>query len=251
MGIVDMVEMMGPTKLGMVQLVEILRALQIAMLVLVAETCQEMVVTTCQAAMGMLVAMQASANVPHGGQVGYGGYGGGCSNQFVLVVVLVVAPQVHAELANEQEPALSQQEPEHLHHVVHHPTTLAVGAKAVCKVDYDRRKRIAPNHTCTHMLNFALRCKPVEPKQLKEIEAIVNKQIEDQLNVFGKEVALSDAHRINGLRAVFGENYPDLFRVVAIGRKVQDLLADPENQEWLSISTEVCGGSAEDHCCYN
>lgn len=29
-----------------------------------------------------------------------------------------------------------------------------VGAE---QVDYDRRTLIAPNHTCTHMLNFALR----------------------------------------------------------------------------------------------
>ncbi|CAI0416243.1 unnamed protein product [Linum tenue] len=52
----------------------------------------------------------------------------------------------------------------------------SVGEKVVCKVDYERRKIIAPNHTCTHMLNFALR-----------------------------EVSLADAKQINGLRAVFGE----------------------------------------------
>ncbi|CAN1255168.1 Alanine--tRNA ligase, partial [Linum perenne] len=33
----------------------------------------------------------------------------------------------------------------------------SVGDKVICKVDYERRKLIAPNHTCTHMLNFALR----------------------------------------------------------------------------------------------
>ncbi|KAK1401656.1 hypothetical protein POM88_001261 [Heracleum sosnowskyi] len=33
----------------------------------------------------------------------------------------------------------------------------SVGDKVNCKVDYVRRKLIAPNHTCTHMLNFALR----------------------------------------------------------------------------------------------
>ncbi|XBI37365.1 hypothetical protein VPH35_122701 [Triticum aestivum] len=37
--------------------------------------------------------------------------------------------------------------------------------------------------------------------------------------------------------------YPDPVRVVSIGRKVEDLLANPESKEWLSISTELCGGT--------
>ncbi|TYK10997.1 alanine--tRNA ligase-like [Cucumis melo var. makuwa] len=97
-------------------------------------------------------------------------------------------------------------------------------------VDYERRTLIAPNHTCTHMLNFALReilgnhvdqkgsivlpeklrfdfshRKPVDPDDLRKIESIVNKQIEDELDVNAKEVTLAEAKRINGLRAVFGE----------------------------------------------
>lgn len=36
--------------------------------------------------------------------------------------------------------------------------------------------------------------------------------------------------------------YPDPVRIVSIGQKVGDLLADPENEEWLSISAELCGG---------
>ncbi|CAL5323547.1 unnamed protein product [Camellia sinensis] len=144
----------------------------------------------------------------------------------------------------------------------------SVGDKVICKVDYDRRKLIAPNHTCTHMLNFALRevlgnhvdqkgsivlpeklrfdfshGKPVKPDELRKIESIVNEQIEAELDVFSKEVTLTDAKLINGLRAVFGEVYPDPVRVVSIGRKVEDLLADPENDEWLSISAELCGGT--------
>ncbi|KAJ4822824.1 hypothetical protein Tsubulata_015826 [Turnera subulata] len=144
----------------------------------------------------------------------------------------------------------------------------SVGDKVVCKVDYVRRKTIAPNHTCTHMLNFALRevlgdhidqkgsivlpeklrfdfshGKPVDPESLRKIEAIVNQQIKDELDVFAKEATLAEAKRITGLRAVFGEVYPDPVRVVSIGRKVEDLLADPENKEWLSISTEFCGGT--------
>lgn len=36
--------------------------------------------------------------------------------------------------------------------------------------------------------------------------------------------------------------YPDPVRIVAIGRKVDELLANPENDEWQSISAELCGG---------
>ncbi|KAJ4974414.1 hypothetical protein NE237_007588 [Protea cynaroides] len=144
----------------------------------------------------------------------------------------------------------------------------SVGDKVLCKVDYERRTLIAPNHTCTHMLNFALRevlgdhvdqkgsivlpeklrfdfshGKPIHPNDLRKIESIVNKQIKDELDIFSKEATLADAKRISGLRAVFGEVYPDPVRVVAIGRKVEALLADPDNKEWLSISAELCGGT--------
>ncbi|WCJ40033.1 Alanine--tRNA ligase [Euphorbia peplus] len=144
----------------------------------------------------------------------------------------------------------------------------SVGDKVVCKVDYDRRKLIAPNHTCTHMLNFALRevlgnhvdqkgsivlpeklrydfshGKPVDPDHLRKIESIVNNQIKAELEVYAKEATLSEAKQINGLRAVFGEVYPDPVRVVSIGQKVEELLADPDNKDWLSISAELCGGT--------
>ncbi|KAA3462500.1 alanine--tRNA ligase-like [Gossypium australe] len=39
--------------------------------------------------------------------------------------------------------------------------------------------------------------------------------------------------------------YPDPISVVAIGRRVEDLLANPENKEWSSISSELCGGTRE------
>ncbi|KAH6830422.1 Alanyl-tRNA synthetase [Perilla frutescens var. hirtella] len=145
---------------------------------------------------------------------------------------------------------------------------LYIGDKVVCKVDYDRRTQIAPNHTCTHILNFALRevlgnhvdqkgsivlpeklrydfshGKPVKPEELRKIESIVNEQIRAELDVFSKETKLADAKRVNGLRAVFGEVYPDPVRVVSVGRKVDDLLANPESEEWLSISAELCGGT--------
>ncbi|XP_021735180.1 alanine--tRNA ligase-like [Chenopodium quinoa] len=145
---------------------------------------------------------------------------------------------------------------------------LSVGDKVTCKVDYNRRQLIAPNHTCTHMLNFALRevlgthvdqkgsivlpeklrydfshGKPVQSEELRKIESIVNEQIKAELDVYAKEAKLTDAKRVNGLRAVFGEIYPDPVRIVSIGKKVEDLLADPEKEEWSQYSAELCGGT--------
>ncbi|EXC33093.1 Alanine--tRNA ligase [Morus notabilis] len=156
----------------------------------------------------------------------------------------------------------------HIGHVPKESSKFSVGDKVICKVDYARRTLIAPNHTCTHMLNFALKevlgnhvdqkgsivlpeklrfdfshGKPVDPNDLRRIESIVNEQIKAELDVYSNEATLADAKRINGLRAVFGEVYPDPVRVVAIGRKVEDLLADPENEKWSSISAELCGGT--------
>ncbi|OIV99583.1 hypothetical protein TanjilG_17393 [Lupinus angustifolius] len=153
-------------------------------------------------------------------------------------------------------------------HIGSNGTGISVGDKVVCQVDYERRKLIAPNHTCTHILNFALRKelgdhvdqkgsivlpeklrfdfshgKPVDAKTLKKIEDIVNDQINAKLDVSAKEASLAEAKRVNGLRAVFGEVYPDPVRIVSIGHKVEDLVADPDNEKWLSISTELCGGT--------
>ncbi|PWA51520.1 alanine--tRNA ligase [Artemisia annua] len=36
--------------------------------------------------------------------------------------------------------------------------------------------------------------------------------------------------------------YPDPVRIVTVGRKVENLLADPENKEWLSILVELYKG---------
>ncbi|XP_057534193.1 alanine--tRNA ligase-like [Amaranthus tricolor] len=144
----------------------------------------------------------------------------------------------------------------------------SVRDKVTCKVDYKRRQLIAPNHTCTHMLNFALRevlgthvdqkgsivlpeklrfdfshGKPVQSEELQKIESIVNEQIKAELDVYAKEATLADAKRVNGLRAVFGEIYPDPVRIVSIGKKVEDLLASPDKEEWSQYSAELCGGT--------
>jgi len=56
-------------------------------------------------------------------------------------------------------------------------------------------------------------------------------------------VSLTVARTINGLRAVFGEVYPDPVRVVSIGAPVTDILKDPSNPKWRSYSVEFCGGT--------
>ncbi|KAE8780576.1 hypothetical protein D1007_46268 [Hordeum vulgare] len=50
--------------------------------------------------------------------------------------------------------------------------------------------------------------------------------------------------KIKSLPARTFVDLPDLVRVVSIGSKVEDLLANPESKEWLSISTELCGAFA-------
>ncbi|RHY92876.1 hypothetical protein DYB35_001529 [Aphanomyces astaci] len=98
--------------------------------------------------------------------------------------------------------------------------TLHVGDVVQVEVDYQRRNKVAPNHTMTHILNFALR------RVLGTISA-----------------PQAHAKRIQGLRAVFGETYPDQVRVVSIGAAIPSMLADPENAAWKQFSVEFCGGT--------
>jgi len=147
-------------------------------------------------------------------------------------------------------------------------TQLKVGDKVTCKVNYDRRGDLAKNHTCTHLLNFALRKavaanvdqkgslvtdrrlrfdfnspKAVPLDQLVNVETIVRKQIRESLPVHTKVVPLADAQRISSLRAVFGETYPDPVRVVTVGPTVDEVIADPLSEKWQDFSIELCGGT--------
>jgi alanyl-tRNA synthetase len=72
---------------------------------------------------------------------------------------------------------------------------------------------------------------------------LVNAKIAKTMVVDAKVVPLELAKAINGVRAVFGERYPDPVRVVSIGATVSDLLAEPSNARWRECSVEFCGGT--------
>ena len=141
---------------------------------------------------------------------------------------------------------------------------IEVGQPATLEVA-SARTHIARNHTATHLLNWALRevlgegveqkgslvdadktrfdfsyDKPLSSEQLAEIERLVNEKIYADLPVTPVLMPLGEARQIPGLRAVFGEKYPDPVRVVLIG-------ATRPDQANRSHSVEFCGGTHLHH----
>ena len=80
-------------------------------------------------------------------------------------------------------------------------------------------------------------------QEFSQVEDITNKVIKANQKVYYKDVPLTLAKSIAGVRAVFGEVYPDPVRVVAVGHDVNDIIADPSNPKWATISMEFCGGT--------
>ncbi|KAK3675652.1 Alanine--tRNA ligase [Recurvomyces mirabilis] len=145
---------------------------------------------------------------------------------------------------------------------------LKVGDEILCEYDELRRQPIRNNHTGTHILNFALRevlgdeinqrGSLVAPEKLRfdfshkagcsdeeltKVEDLCTSYIRQNSEVYAKDVPLSKAREIEGVRAVFGETYPDPVRVVSIGVPVEELLEDVKRSEWRSVSVEFCGGT--------
>lgn len=56
--------------------------------------------------------------------------------------------------------------------------------------------------------------------ELEAVESIVEAVVTANLPVYSEVVPLKQAMEIVGLRAVFGERYPDPVRVVSVGRPV-------------------------------
>jgi len=67
--------------------------------------------------------------------------------------------------------------------------------------------------------------------------------IKRNVQVYSKEVDLQVAHQIPGLRAVFGESYPDPVRVVTLEYDVDEIAKDITNPKWRKTSVEFCGGT--------
>ena len=146
--------------------------------------------------------------------------------------------------------------------------TIKVGDEVALRLDAPRRHRIESNHTGTHLLNHALRSvlgdeieqrgslvaddrlrfdythgQPCTPDELLAIETRVRAAITDDLQVDAADMELELAMSISGVRAVFGERYPDPVRVVSIGATVDELAANPTDPAWVDRSIEFCGGT--------
>ncbi|MCD4824159.1 MAG: alanine--tRNA ligase [Phycisphaerae bacterium] len=133
--------------------------------------------------------------------------------------------------------------------------TLRVGQTVRAEVSPSRMD-IMRNHTATHLLNWALRdvlgdgvnqagsvvdasrlrfdftCNTaVTPQELAEVERRVNQFILEDTPITPRVMPLSKAKNISGVRAIFGEKYPDPVRVVTIGDCQED------------CAVEFCGGT--------
>ena len=140
-------------------------------------------------------------------------------------------------------------------------------------VDEKKRAGIQSNHSGTHLLNHALRtvlgddiqqrgslvaddrfrfdfshARAMTNEEVDTVEQLVNKAIAADLVVNAEEISLAKAQEIHGVRAVFGEHYPDPVRVVSIGATVKELIKDPTNKKWYGCSVEFCGGTHVQKC---
>ncbi len=137
---------------------------------------------------------------------------------------------------------------------------LQPGYEVLAEVDAQRRRRIRPHHTATHLLNQALRQvlglhvrqagsyvddmrlrfdfthpKALTPDEIHRIEGIVKEQIEKNLPVETREMPPSQA-REAGAVTLLGEDYGDKARAVLVGAHGW---RDPHNR----FSLELCGGT--------
>ena len=148
-----------------------------------------------------------------------------------------------------------------LHIGILHEGRLNVGDAVTLSQSVGRRVETMRNHTATHLLNHALQQvlghdveqkgslvdnektrfdfthdKPLTADELHEVEEYVNVQIIRDKPVTAITMPLAEAKKIPGVRAVFGEKYPDPVRVVMIGAESPEHVSHDD-------SVEFCGGT--------
>ncbi len=132
---------------------------------------------------------------------------------------------------------------------------ISAGDSVTARIDSVRRHAIMKNHTSVHLLQAALRKvlgdhvhqmgsyvdetkgrfdfvhpEALTREQIREVEAIVNRNILDAIPVTMKEMPIEEAKKL-GAMALFGEKYGDIVRVVSAG----------------DVSVEFCGGTHVDN----
>ncbi|PKY22414.1 alanyl-tRNA synthetase [Rhizophagus irregularis] len=122
---------------------------------------------------------------------------------------------------------------------------LNVNDEIIANYDELRRWPLRNNHTATHILNYALR--EVLGNNIDQKGSLVAPEKLrfdfSYKKIYSKDVPLPVAKAIHGLRAVFGEVYPDPVRVVSIGYDVEDIVKDVSSPKWGETSIEFCGGT--------
>jgi len=139
--------------------------------------------------------------------------------------------------------------------------SLAVGDRVLLNQSVGRRVDVMRNHTATHLMNLALRQvlggdveqrgslvdenrtrfdfthdKPLTAAELREVEDRVNRLVIRDHVVQAAVMPLAEAKTLPGVRAVFGEKYPDPVRVVMVG-------TDNPAHLTADMSVEFCGGT--------
>ncbi|KAJ5790843.1 alanyl-tRNA synthetase [Penicillium psychrosexuale] len=82
-------------------------------------------------------------------------------------------------------------------------------------------------------------------EEIERVQEICHNYIKDDRHVFVADVTLENARRIEGVRTIVGETYPDPTRVVSIGVPVNALVDNVSKNRW-TYSVELCGGTHVD-----
>ena len=164
----------------------------------------------------------------------YGEMGGEVGDQGVLVNENETIEVIDTKRENNQSVHIVKQLPKD-------PT-----AEFMACVDVDARRAIEANHTCTHLLDTALRevlgthveqrgslvtadglrfdfshFEKVSPEQLREVEHLVNEKIRQNIPLEEfRDLPMEEAREMGAI-ALFGEKYGDRVRVVKFGNSVE------------------------------